>query len=149
MFLLEQLKLKLVFITVTGCDGTLTGTKGNFTSPGYPSDYQDSLICIWRITVDSSSRVQIEFSDFKVEASNPCQYDYLLIKDGTQDESPVIAKLCGSNIPSPVLSFESEIIVQFHSDRAIGLKGFRALWKAVPKVQLIQPSGNSFCTISQ
>ena len=40
--------------TVAPCDQTLTDLEGEFTSPNYPSDYENGRICVYTIQVSAS-----------------------------------------------------------------------------------------------
>ena len=42
-----------------------------------------------------------------------------------------LIKKCGSTVPSKIISSGNKLIVKFHSDSSVTLKGFRATWKTV------------------
>lgn len=44
-----------------------TNTKGMFASPGFPSEYPDSVTCSYFFHASASGRVQITFDFFSLE----------------------------------------------------------------------------------
>ncbi len=70
------------------CDGhplPLTSSSGVLTSPGYDgsSPYLGHQSCQWLITAPQGEVVTIKFSDFETENSGGCDYDFVVIYDGT------------------------------------------------------------------
>ncbi len=53
-------------------------------------------------------------------------YDYLEIRDGISDSSPVLKKLCGSNLPTPIKSTNNMMFIKFVSDSSVEKQGFTA-----------------------
>lgn len=64
------------------CGGTLRGTAGSITSPGYPAEYDNNLDCTWSILAEPSDTIALVFSDFLLED----KYDFLEIS-GTEAPS--------------------------------------------------------------
>lgn len=62
-----------------GCGGTLTTASGMFSSPNYPLPYHPSAECYWNIRTNQGSQLFLSFSDFHLEASNLCSFDYLAV----------------------------------------------------------------------
>ena len=65
------------------CGGMFIGSKGNFTSPGYPdSTYPNNVECAWTIsTTRPGSRVSVNVVDFQAQYSySTCHYDYLRVR---------------------------------------------------------------------
>lgn len=57
------------------CGGTLRGTAGSITSPGYPAEYDNNLDCTWSILSEPGDTIALVFSDFLLED----KYDFLEI----------------------------------------------------------------------
>ena len=61
-----------------------------------------------------------------METSNNCEYDSLEVYNGaTKEPRNRVAKLCGSQIPDPIMSTGNEMILRFHSDFSVAFKGFK------------------------
>ena len=52
---------------------------GSFSSPNYPLPYHPYAECYWTITASQGSLLRLSFSDFHLEASGNCRYDYLAV----------------------------------------------------------------------
>lgn len=64
------------------CGGTLRGTAGSITSPGYPAEYDNNLDCTWSILSEPGDTIALVFNDFFLED----KYDFLEIS-GTEAPS--------------------------------------------------------------
>lgn len=71
-----------------GCGGSLTTATGAFSSPNYPLPYHPSAECYWNIRTSQGSKVFLSFSDFHLEASTTCSFDYLAVSvsSGSREE---------------------------------------------------------------
>ncbi|XP_033761795.1 cubilin-like [Pecten maximus] len=126
-------KLQFTEVSVT-CGDTLyltNGvTSGYFTSPNYPDVYPHNVDCTWVITAPASQSIQLDFVDnFYIEDHNQCQFDYVEVRDGGTVNSPVIAHVCGSSLPSTVKSSGNVMFVRFRTDISVVHVGFRAMYK--------------------
>merc|ERR1719300_531408 len=92
-------------------------------SPGYPSNYPDNQDCTWIITAPTGSKIQMTFSDFRLETSTSCRYDYVAVYNA---ESQRIGTMCGSrNTTEDITTSTNKMIVKFHSDRSDNFRGFK------------------------
>uniref|UniRef100_A0A8C6KSQ2 CUB and Sushi multiple domains 1 n=1 Tax=Nothobranchius furzeri TaxID=105023 RepID=A0A8C6KSQ2_NOTFU len=103
------------------CGGTLRGTAGSITSPGYPAEYDNNLDCTWSILAEPGDTIALIFNDFLLED----KYDFLEIS-GT--EAPSIW-LTGTTLPSPVISNKNWLRIHFTSDSNHRRKGFSAQYQ--------------------
>lgn len=62
-----------------GCGGTLTTASGGFSSPNYPLPYHPNAECYWTIRTSQGNQLHLSFSDFHLESSASCSYDYLAV----------------------------------------------------------------------
>ncbi|KAG7247753.1 hypothetical protein CRUP_038360, partial [Coryphaenoides rupestris] len=62
--------------TQTGCGGNLLTPSGGFSSPSYPLPYHPNAECYWHIKSSRGSVLRLSFSDFHLEATGGCTYDY-------------------------------------------------------------------------
>ena len=66
------------------CSYSLTGVRGNVTSPDYPQHYEHDLDCSWTITLSDGYYIYLHFEDFHLEdGGSHCPYDYVQIFDGS------------------------------------------------------------------
>nr|XP_015809261.2 CUB and sushi domain-containing protein 1 isoform X2 [Nothobranchius furzeri] len=110
------------------CGGTLRGTAGSITSPGYPAEYDNNLDCTWSILAEPGDTIALIFNDFLLED----KYDFLEIS-GT--EAPSIW-LTGTTLPSPVISNKNWLRIHFTSDSNHRRKGFSAQYQVKKAIEL-------------
>uniref|UniRef100_A0A3P8W7T0 CUB and Sushi multiple domains 1 n=1 Tax=Cynoglossus semilaevis TaxID=244447 RepID=A0A3P8W7T0_CYNSE len=110
------------------CGGTLRGTAGSITSPGYPAEYDNNLDCTWSILAEPGDTIALVFNDFLLED----KYDFLEIS-GT--EAPSIW-LTGTALPSPVISNKNWLRIHFTSDSNHRRKGFSAQYQVKKAIEL-------------
>jgi len=48
-------------------------------SANYPHSYPPRTDCVWHITVEPQHQVVLTFSDFDIENSTGCRFDYLAV----------------------------------------------------------------------
>ncbi|XP_025835939.1 cubilin-like, partial [Agrilus planipennis] len=95
-------------------------------SEGYPKNYPENLHCVYEIHAPGKV-INIVFSDFNLEKSLDCKFDYISItarlRRGKSDlRAPKL--YCGSNKPAP-LRFQDFIAITFNSDSSSVDKGFK------------------------
>ncbi|XP_078540690.1 embryonic protein UVS.2-like [Lissotriton helveticus] len=110
------------------CGGTFTSSAGTVSSPDYPKNYPVNMDCGFYLTAPAGYKVSLTFTSFAVEADPQCAYDSLSIFDGSKTTSPLIGKFCGSSLVPPVTSTGSSLLLQFHSDESVSMKGFQATY---------------------
>ncbi|KAI4871253.1 hypothetical protein NFI96_019773 [Prochilodus magdalenae] len=108
------------------CGGPITAPSGEIHSPEYPNNYPNNVDCSWIITVEIGHRVFFNFTDLDIESHSSCQWDHVNIYDGPGESSPLLAKVCGFTIPSPIFSTQNVIYVRFRSDVSNSHRGFQA-----------------------
>jgi len=116
---------------------------GFIESPGFPNGYDSELNMTWVIETQPGFVVEIDFTDFYLEASydedlgGKCVYDYVTISDGDETE-----RLCGVKgvhsflAPSnkPYISDTNRVVINFVSDYSNDdpkLFGFRLYYSKV------------------
>ena len=62
----------------------------------------------------------------QVERHDNCIYDYVEVRDGHEDESPLIGKYCGYILPEDIKSSSNKLRVKFVSDGTVNKGGFSA-----------------------
>ncbi|KAM7390891.1 hypothetical protein PAMA_008881 [Pampus argenteus] len=112
--------------TQTGCGGVLTTASGAFSSPNYPLPYHPNAECYWNIKTSQGSQLLLSFSDFHLESSSACSYDYLTVYDGNSSSAPELARLCGIQPPSTINSSSNQLYIKLRTDSSISAGGFLA-----------------------
>ncbi|XP_037084279.1 tolloid-like protein 2 [Pollicipes pollicipes] len=108
------------------CGGEMKMSDGVLESPNYPEYYRPSKDCIWKITVEEGHKIAFEFTAFEVENHDNCFYDYVEVRNGPTDDSPLIGKYCGYQLPEPLTSSSNNLWVRFVSDGSVEKPGFSA-----------------------
>ncbi|XP_006817820.1 chymotrypsinogen A-like [Saccoglossus kowalevskii] len=112
------------------------GYNGTFESmnfdPAAQSRYDANAFCQWNLETSEAQNMamEIEFGYMSVEASINCNYDSVTVYEGLDDTGPVLAILCGHNIPTKVISHSYLLYITFTSDGSIQHFGFNATWKS-------------------
>uniref|UniRef100_A0A3B3TV83 CUB domain-containing protein n=1 Tax=Poecilia latipinna TaxID=48699 RepID=A0A3B3TV83_9TELE len=74
-------------------------------------------------------QILLNFTSFELEGTPPfCSFDFVEIRDGGYETSPLIGKFCGSQRPPVVVSHSNRLWIRFHSDPSITSHGFIAHW---------------------
>lgn len=106
-----------------------TADEGEFQTPYFDTKYPNNVDCAWTITkVAEEKNLWLKFTEFDLEESVDCTADYVVIRDGKDNNATLIGKYCGKTIPEPVKASNQSLYVMFHSDELDAFKGFRAEW---------------------
>ncbi|XP_072014318.1 tolloid-like protein 1 [Amphiura filiformis] len=112
------------------CTTLLRQSGGGFFSPGYPGSYNADERCTYIVSLpDDAQYVLLRFTSFDLEPSYECVYDYVEVRDGVSEISPIIGRYCGGERNKPPRLIESsgpDIHVVFHSDISATFEGFYA-----------------------
>ncbi|XP_049865550.1 cubilin homolog [Pectinophora gossypiella] len=115
----------------THCGGLFTKAHGRLYSPGWPKRYENSRDCIWTIQAPAGQQIKLNISQFELErpVRMSCDFaDYLEIRNGASNTSPLIGKYCGSFESKRIVSLANVLYLHFHSDSYITGKGFQIEW---------------------
>ena len=100
----------LMLTNKTGqCGGTFLTPNGILTSPSYPGLYPDISECVYTISRPNGTVILLDFLSMDIEYDIACNYDYLEIREGSSEASPLLDKVCGSKVPVPIKSTKSNI----------------------------------------
>ncbi|XP_019616370.1 PREDICTED: CUB domain-containing protein 2-like [Branchiostoma belcheri] len=110
------------------CGGTVTGTEGTISSPGYPASYPGNLHCTWTLPSRGGS-LTLTFSDFQLERpfglfASQCNYDYVEVLDGDS----LVGRWCGEDNPGTFTFERRTARVRLVSDPSISRRGFSLQW---------------------
>ncbi|XP_055081696.1 bone morphogenetic protein 1-like isoform X1 [Periophthalmus magnuspinnatus] len=108
------------------CGGDVNKDNGQIQSPNYPDDYQSNKACVWKISVAEGFHVGLSFQSFEIERHDSCSYDYVELRDGASEESPLIGHFCGYEKPDDIKSSSNKLWLKFVSDGSVNKAGFSA-----------------------
>ena len=95
--------------TTCACGGSYNATNGVIKSPSYPDRYPDNADCVYIISLQIGTLINLSTEIFDVEDDSQCSYDWLEIRDGSLEDSPIIGKFCGTNMPSSIQSTQNNM----------------------------------------
>ena len=111
-------------------NGTFTVNSGSFYDSGGElynyNDNEDYLMTF--IPGSSNGKLAVEFIVFLVEYDPDCDYDWLQVFDGADDQAPLIGKYCGGDSPGYVVATNEigALTFKFHSDYSVNEPGWLA-----------------------
>ena len=86
----------------TVCGGNYTNASGILTSPSYPKPYPRLTDCIYLISQPNGMYVTITFITVYINCQKTrSSHDYIEIRDGNSEDSPLMLKFCGNNSDVP------------------------------------------------
>jgi len=62
-------------MSYAGCGGRIIGEYGRLSSPGYPNRYAHGIDCIWKVTTELGTKVQLTIYDMEIERAHDCYWD--------------------------------------------------------------------------
>ncbi|XP_036360757.1 tolloid-like protein 2 isoform X2 [Octopus sinensis] len=124
---------KPIYITV------LENIWHTLTSPYYPMVYEGNVTCTWIIEAQNPVHfVELQVDDSEIEESVECVYDSLSIYDGNESNSSLIKHWCGTEKPN-ILSSQSVIRIEFHTDVSYEYRGFKFRLRSVDPRSICGP----------
>lgn len=105
-------------------------------SYNYPLPYDDSVECVWSISVDTDYKIKLSFDFFNLSDSTDCSEDYVEARDGLFSTSELVGKFCGSQKPSKITSDAWNLRVAFKSSGKTKYPGFKATYETKKTGQL-------------
>ena len=117
------------FFLAAECGGNITSPTGIITTPYYPDIYPINADCTWIISPTEFGGVQLSFDYIYIQRGGDCGLtgcDYVLIRNGTDSNSPVIANsdYILDNMKD-ILTSSDGFHLYFKSNRAYSYFGFR------------------------
>uniref|UniRef100_A0A672UZX1 Ovochymase 2 n=1 Tax=Strigops habroptila TaxID=2489341 RepID=A0A672UZX1_STRHB len=104
-------------------DGKLPDSEGELHFPGSPEQ-----LCVWTLFVPEGNYILLRFSHFDIEPETFCDYDSLSVYSR---DNRLVGKLCGGDLPLPILIGSSNIRLKFVSDNKDYGTGFSMTYKAI------------------
>jgi hypothetical protein len=119
-----------LFCLENSCGGLRTSSAGVISSSNFPHGYPNNSKCIWTIRVSQTNKITLNFTHVNLSLDQSCDNAYVNIYDGDNTTYPLLERICGWKIPSPVRSSGNTMTVVFRSVTSAGKegKGFRAYY---------------------
>ncbi|XP_018415222.1 PREDICTED: astacin-like metalloendopeptidase [Nanorana parkeri] len=108
------------------CGESFNSSTGNFSSPGFPALYPNSMDCVWVFSAPPGHKITVSIAPISLELSTGCSYDYLLFQDGRRQK-----RTCGAIPKLSFTSASSSLMVYFHSDTSVQANGFFATYSLI------------------
>lgn len=116
----------------TICGGHLTKPNAIISSPGFPGKALRETDCKWTIEAPFGKRILFKFFTAQFRNSSNCTGDSLIIADGKDGlEDSLIAKICATSTPQPILSTSHIASLSFHTDAFNTDSAFRLHYEIV------------------
>ena len=116
-FFFEQKILCLINHCITACDTVnYTSASGILTSPSYPNPYPAARDCIYLISLPVRTFVNLTLTTMDIVCQEMgSTSDYIEIRDGKYEDSPLIGKFCGngSNLPALMQTTQNNLRVRY------------------------------------
>ncbi|XP_036358468.1 cubilin-like [Octopus sinensis] len=113
------------------CGGTYTASEGVLMSPDYPDPLSRPVRCIWVINVQQNTQIRLNVTDFGLVSVIGCSLNFLEIRQGSYETSPLLGRYCGQNIPQIILSHSNHLRVTLVKKYSRSVKGFKILYDSL------------------
>lgn len=127
---------KFVFYIV-GCGGTFVQPSGDIISPGYPYYYPNNVDCVWVVGVPDNKQIALGFEEFELEGGVGCRFDFVEVRDGDSQYSPLLGRYCGNTAPLMMKGSSDKLWLRFHTNGFVTGRGFEATWTT--EAQFVKP----------
>lgn len=85
----------------------------------------------------------------QIERHDSCAYDYLEVRDGPLETSPLIGRFCGYDKPEDVRSTSHTLWMKFVSDGTVNKAGFAAnFFKGASQRHIIMSVGGAMISVA-
>ena len=102
-----------VTYSIGACGGNFTTLKGILTTPAYPWNYPNDVDCIYTISQPNGTYISMSILSMDIDCEGTPS-DYMEIKDGNSENSPLIAKSCGngSHFPESIQTSQNHLSIR-------------------------------------
>ena len=117
----------IVFFYFSGCNIRFTSRHAYISSPLYPFNYPNNIICSYKFTYQPSIYQFPAFTlaKFDIEDSETCEADSLSVYDGSNTSALLLDTLCGIKSRRTYLTSGNILFVQFRTNNRTSKRGFR------------------------
>ena len=107
----------------TACGGTYSNGTGIMSSPSYPNQYPELAGCVYLISRPNGTYINISFITMDIDCqevvtSEGLQSDYIEMRDGKTEESPLMGRFCGngSNVPNFMQTTQNHLRIRWKEE---------------------------------
>ena len=100
----------------TECGGNYSNASGALSSPSHPNQYPELADCVYLISQPNRTYVNISFITMDIVCQEMySQSDYIEMRDGKTEESPIMGQFCGNGkkIPSVIISTQNNLWIRW------------------------------------
>ena len=99
----------------TACGGNYSDRSGVISSPLHPHLYPDFVDCVYLITQPNGAYVKITLFSMDIDCQGT-NSDYIEMRDGSSEDSPIMARFCGngSNVPDSMHTSQNHMRIRFN-----------------------------------
>ncbi|VDI74136.1 blast:Prothrombin [Mytilus galloprovincialis] len=115
--------IKLMYIHGEICGGILKKSSGYISPPLINNTYQSNSFCRWEIHSNRNNSIILTSTDFSVEESPGCIWDYLDIRDGEDNATFSVGRFCGYD-DIYFISESPAVYIYFVTDQLQNYQGF-------------------------
>ncbi|XP_057318342.1 dorsal-ventral patterning tolloid-like protein 1 [Microplitis mediator] len=115
----DRQEVKDIFYQCPKCGKTLqgpNGTFGTFDTQIYPNSplIETEESCEWRISGAHGERIALNIEALNIYETTNCTTDYLEIRDGYWNGSPLLGRFCGNEIMTqPLITLSNRMLVTY------------------------------------
>lgn len=95
-------------------------------------DFLAYTTCNWIITVEEGHQVVLNITQFDLEYHEDCHADFVEVRNGGSESSPLINKFCGRLNSTQLKSHTNRMFIRFVTDRFRHAGGFQATYYSTP-----------------
>ncbi|KAF6197504.1 hypothetical protein GE061_020135, partial [Apolygus lucorum] len=130
-FMIQQMELRYITKSRTCTSNVHLNPKSLrsmiIRSPNYPNMPPPHSECTWQFFAPNSETIHIEFLDrFDLSSSYDCENEYLELRDGSTELSPLLGKFCYSTPPPFVMTEGNALFIKYFTDVQYPNNGFKA-----------------------
>lgn len=88
---------------------------------------------MWILGVPRNKLIAVGFEEFQLEGGASCEFDFVELRDGESQDSPMLGRFCGNTAPLMIMGSSDRLWLRFHSNGLLSGRGFEATWTAESK----------------
>ena len=92
------------FTAYVSCGGNFSNASGTLTSPLHPESYPDRALCTYIISQPEGTYINVSLISMDIKCvDNIPTSDFIEVRDGMSEESPLMGRFCGNGSSFPLL----------------------------------------------